>query len=402
MKTETDHLPDHVEKRFNIWMITKWYPNREDPQFGVFIQKHARAISQHNNISVLYIHSAVKPGKVFEIEENDKNGFKEIIVYYRNSASLLGKIINICRYYSSMKKGLKILAEYNPRPDIIHAYILTRPGIVAWYLSWRKNIPYIVSEQWSGYLTGKYLNSSLFKKIINRFVIRKAAAVTAVSLFLLKKMKECGLKNIDYRVIPNVIEFVQQNIIQINKNQINVLMVADLVDEIKNISGVIRMISQLGPDNYRDEKSFVLRIIGGGADEEKLKKLAAGFHLIDRKIFFEGPKNNNEVYDYLRQCDFLIMNSRYETFSLICAEAMSCGKPVIATRCGGPNEFVNADTGLLIEPDNASELKSGFSFMLNNFQNYDSAFIKNYSNDLFSMKKISETFQILYNSIITK
>ena len=93
-----------MEKRYNIWMIAKWYPNREDPQFGVFIQKHARAISMFNTITVLYIHSLNKLSNNFEIDENQNNGLTEIIVYFRKNTSVFGKIINIFMFYYFFQK----------------------------------------------------------------------------------------------------------------------------------------------------------------------------------------------------------------------------------------------------------------------------------------------------------
>ena len=383
-----------MQKRLNIWMITKWYPNREDTQFGVFIQKHARAISLYNNIDVLYIHPIINLSNNFEIDEKENNGLKEVIIYFKKNTSVFGKIINSIRYLVALNKGVKILSNKISNPDILHAYILTRTGIVAWYLSFRKKIPFIISEQWSGYVTGKFLKSSFIKKMITRFIARKASAITSVSSYLLIGMKTCGLINSTSRIIPNVIENTDVNTIAVNRNQINVLMVADLVDEIKNISGVIRMISQTDHTS-----SFTLQIIGGGQDENKLKKLASDLNLLDGIIFFEGQKNNSEVYNYLRNCDFLILNSRYETFSLICAEAMSCGKPVLATACGGPNEFVTKETGLLIKPDNDEELKENFEFMLKHFHEYDSLWIANYAKSMFSMEKVGKAFQILYSSI---
>lgn len=383
-----------MQKRLNIWMIAKWYPNREDTQFGVFIQKHARAISLYSNIGVLYIHPIINLSNDFEIDEREYNDLKEVLIYFKKNTSVFGKIINSIRYLTALNKGINILNNKISNPDILHAYILTRTGIVAWYLSSRKKIPFIISEQWSGYVTGKFLKSSFIKKMITRFIARKASAITSVSSYLLIGMKTCGLINSTSRIIPNVIENTDVNTIPVNRNQINVLMVADLVDEIKNISGVIRMISQT------DHASpFILRIIGGGPDEDKLKKLASDLNLLDRIIFFEGQKNNSEVYTYLRNCDFLILNSRYETFSLICAEAMSCGKPVLATACGGPNEFVIKETGLLIKPDNGEELKENFEFMLKHFHEYDALWISNYAKSMFSMEKVGKAFQILYSSI---
>ena len=383
-----------MQKRLNIWMITKWYPNREDPQVGVFIQKHARAISMYNNIGVLYIHPIINLTNDFEIDERGNNDLKEVLIYFKKNTSVFGKIINSIRYLVALNKGVKILSYKISNPDILHAYILTRTGIVAWYLSFRKKIPFIISEQWSGYVTGKFLKSSFIKKKITRFIARKASAITSVSYYLLDGMKTCGLINSVSRIIPNVIENTEVNTLPINRNQINVLMVADLVDEIKNISGVIRMISRTEHSSL-----FTVRIIGGGPDESKLKKLASDLNLLDRIIFFEGQKNNSEVYTYLRNCDFLILNSRYETFSLICAEAMSCGKPVLATACGGPNEFVIKETGLLIKPDNGEELKENFEFMLKHFHEYDSLWIANYAKSMFSMEKVGKAFQILYSSI---
>ena len=72
-----------MEKSFNIWMITKWYPNTEDPQFGIFIQKHARAISRYNKISVLYIHSSNNLSDTFMIVENETDNLNEVIIYFR-------------------------------------------------------------------------------------------------------------------------------------------------------------------------------------------------------------------------------------------------------------------------------------------------------------------------------
>lgn len=376
-------------------MIAKWYPNREDPQFGVFIRKHAQAISKYDDVTVLYVHSATMATLKFEIVKNESESLKEIIIYYRKNNSIFGKIINTFNYFLAVRKGLNKVTEKQINPDIIHAYILTRTGIIAWYLSLKWKIPFIVSEQWSGYVTGKFLKSSWINKAVTRFIVDKAYALTSVSSFLLNRMEDCGLDNSSKQVIPNVIENYPAGELIEKSKHVNVLIVADLVDDIKNISGVIKMIGSLD-----DEIPFNLKIIGRGPDEMKLKKQAKELNLLGNKIFFEGLKPNNEVYDFLRNCDFLVMNSRYETFSLICAEAMSCGKPVLATRCGGPDEFITPDTGILIETDNDVELRKNFLYMLAHYRDFDAVKIKEYSYRLFSKEKIGHAFHQLFQSII--
>lgn len=377
----------------NIWMIAKWYPNREDPQLGIFIRKHAKAISKYNKISVLYIHSTRYANATFEITVKNEDELNEVTVYYKRNASAIGKIINLVRYILAVRRGLNEINRTLPDPDLIHAYILTRPALLAWVISRGKNIPYVVSEQWSGFLTGKFLTARSLKQYVTRLVVKRAAAVSSVSNFLFKRMNECGLKNSNFHIIPNIIETPDSLVSEKANEFVYILMVADLVDEIKNISGVIRALSALNTDH-----NFRLYIVGRGPDENKLKNLAEDSGLLNRKIFFEGLKTNEEVYQYLMKCDFLVMNSRYETFSLICAEAMSCGKPVLATRCGGPNEFVNENTGILIEPGNNEQLISKLNFMLKNYQKFDAEFIRKYIKNLFSEGKVAEDFQNFYET----
>ncbi len=381
--------------RLNVWMIAKWYPNPDDPQLGVFIQKHAQAISRYNDVSILYIHADPLQNEKNKIIEVDESGLYELIVFYKGDTSIFRKVINPFRYFCSVKKGIKILTQKKRNPDLLHSYILTRTAMVSWWLSNKYKIPFIISEQWSGFLTAKYSGFSWLKKYIIRFLISRSAAVTCVSKVLAKKMNEHGLSNSNYQIIPNVIETPDIKVKQSFSDYVNVLLVADLVDDIKNISGVISMISGLPPG-----VKFRLNIIGRGRDEIMLKNLARQYNLLDKTIFFLGLKTNKEVYNYLQDSDFLIMNSRFETFSLICAEAMSCGKPVLATRCGGPEEFVTDKTGILFKPDDNEELKEKFLFMLDHYREYNALQISDYANQLFSSESTGEKFDNLYQSVV--
>ena len=384
-----------MNKGLNICMLTKWYPNREDPQLGIFIKKHVQAIGLGNTISVLYVHSTQNINGTYEVIKNEESGITEVIVYFKKNVSIVGKGINLFRYVVGLIKGLLLLKRISPKPDIIHSYILTRTAVIAWLLSLSKNIPYVVSEQWSGFLTGRFLTGHSLKKFLTIFLVSRASGVSSVSTFLFRRMNECGLKNSNYHVIPNIIEAPVNFFSAKKKDYVYILMVADLVDEIKNISGLIRAINSL--DTSID---FQVHIIGRGPDENHLKKIADNLGLLNKKVFFEGLKTNEEVYHYLGECDFLVMNSRYETFSLICAEAMSCGKPVLATRCGGPNEFVQNNTGILIEPGNEEELKKNLIIMLNNYHKYNPEEIKDYIRSLFSKEKVAISFRNFYDSAL--
>lgn len=61
---------------------------------------------------------------------------------------------------------------------------------------------------------------------------------------------------------------------------------------------------------------------------------------------------NGEVVDLYRSCDVVCVPSRNEPFGIVVLEAWAAGKPVIATRNGGPRDFVaHGEDGYLVNDD---------------------------------------------------
>lgn len=373
-------------------MLTKWYPNRYDPQFGVFIQKHARAIAREADISVFYAQSDEKVSSSAPVlETDDRDGVREYKWYYRKSSGPFAGIINALRYFRCFRLTWIKIVSAEGKPDILHAYILLRTALVAWWVSLRYSIPFLVSEQWSGYATGSFQKKPSLLRWLSTFVANKAGARTAVSEFLKGKMISVGFRE-PIMVVPNIIEVRPPAPVHLLNRQVKLLVVADLVDEIKNISGVIRAMAAL----HTEFPEIQLHIIGGGKDKTALTELSEAMGLLDKTVFFEGMKSNEEVYSALEKCSFLIVNSRFETFSLICAEALSCGKPVIATRCGGPEEIIAEGTGYLIPVNDDAALVSAIRKMIHNLTDFKPEFLTKYSNEHFSPEHAAEKFRQVY------
>ncbi len=77
-------------------------------------------------------------------------------------------------------------------------------------------------------------------------------------------------------------------------------------------------------------------LIGGGPDEPALRKRMSQARLTDR-VTLLPTGDPRPVY---RACDALLLPSACEGFSLVCAEAMSMGRPILRTRVGGWHEQV--------------------------------------------------------------
>jgi glycosyltransferase involved in cell wall biosynthesis len=75
---------------------------------------------------------------------------------------------------------------------------------------------------------------------------------------------------------------------------------------------------------------------------------------LEKRVFFLGLRS--DVTTVLRNLDIFALSSKTEGFSIACVEAMSCGIPVVATRCGGPEEILDSESGVLVAPGNPGEL----------------------------------------------
>ena len=63
--------------------------------------------------------------------------------------------------------------------------------------------------------------------------------------------------------------------------------------------------------------------------------------------------------------DLIVLPSSSESFGLVLIEALSCGKPVIGSNVGGINEIITEDVGLLIDPNDSTDLANAIDRILN-------------------------------------
>jgi glycosyltransferase involved in cell wall biosynthesis len=93
-------------------------------------------------------------------------------------------------------------------------------------------------------------------------------------------------------------------------------------------------------------------IVGGEPTAAIRSKIAACGIGDDVKLLPYGTRQ--ALRDHLRTLDLFVVPSHQEGLCIAALEAMSCGLPVVSTRCGGPEEFVfDNETGYLVEFDTA-------------------------------------------------
>lgn len=158
-------------------------------------------------------------------------------------------------------------------------------------------------------------------------------------------------------VIPNglYVNKLDRNIrqeLEISKNSIIVTNVGAIIEEkgCKTLVDAAVKVCEMHPE-------VVVLIVGPIADktlDAKLKEQVAGRFLQDR-VHFLGYRT--DVPAILEASDIYLCSSLMETFSMAIVEAMSFAKPVVSTKCGGPEEIVdNEETGLLVPIADVEEM----------------------------------------------
>eukprot|EP00932_Pfiesteria_piscicida_P004284 SRR837773.14189.p2 GENE.SRR837773.14189~~SRR837773.14189.p2 ORF type:complete len:406 (+),score=143.73 SRR837773.14189:78-1220(+) len=91
---------------------------------------------------------------------------------------------------------------------------------------------------------------------------------------------------------------------------------------------------------------------------------------IGHAVHFAGSVKSGTTHlkALFKSCDAVIVPSRNEPFGIVVLEAWAAGKPVVATTCGGPRDFVTPDRdGYLVDP-NPGSIAWGVCRICENFE----------------------------------
>lgn len=378
-----------------VLFFAAWYPNRYDAMAGLFVRKHAEAVSKYVDVCVLFPY-ADENVYDFDVEIKKNGSVTEICVYYpfvkNRYCKTLSKAIN---YFRAFNKGYKEVVEYFGKPDVTHTHVLTRAGVFSFFLWKTKKIPYVITEQWSRYFSVKASYKGFFRKRITELIVKHASAVLPVSSLLEKAMKENSLHNDNYHVIGNVVDDFFYDYQEKQKRDLKrILHVSCFDDNAKNISGILRAIHKLSDERF----DFELIVVGVGPDYEKIVKEARNLELLDTVVYFVGEKTPEQVSEWMKQSDFFVLFSNFETFATVIPESLACGRPVITSNVGISQNCITEKNGKIVPCGDEHVLCETINWMLDHFQEYNESEIRN-SARKFCFSEIGSQINSIYEQI---
>jgi glycosyltransferase involved in cell wall biosynthesis len=141
-----------------------------------------------------------------------------------------------------------------------------------------------------------------------------------------------------------------------------------------------------------------LQLIGDGSCRRYYQEMAEELGISEYCTFY-GQIEYESMPGLYRQSDLLVLSSLKETFGCVLIEAMACGKPVLATACGGPEDIVNEKVGILVTPGNVNALVQGLICMIESLPDFQAEEIREYALNKYSRAALAQTMQEIYQGL---
>ena len=286
-----------------ILLVSQMYPGPDDPDLGVFV-------------------------KALEDEMAWRGHEVERAVLDRRGG---GK----ARYLRLGRDALGTARRF--RPDVVYAHFLVPTGLLAALAS---RAPLVVTAH------GRDVrNIGAFPGIraATRWVVRRASAVVAVSDYLRHeletKVPEARGK---VEVVNCGVDLDRFRVERAPEGPTAYLCVGSLIER-KNVLRLAEAFERVG--------SGTLTFVGDGPLRGELEGRPG--------VKVGGRVAHGEIPAWLARTHVLCQPSLIEPFGLALLEAMAAGRSVVATRIGGPPEFVPAEAGALVDPTDVEDIARG-------------------------------------------
>jgi len=391
-----------IKLRYKVLFLASWFPNRINPLLGVFVKRKAEAMKFLCDIAIIHTCEDGSLQKSYEVVLSNEQGITTVIVYFKPSTIpvLRGLIYNI-RYFRSYFKGWSQLKAQWGQPDFFHVNVVDRAGYFALLMKWIRRFPYVITEHSTpdiDFLRGETSKTKIPLRALKHLVIKNSSGLNVDSQSSLDYLRKAGFTG-NFSVIPNVVE-INKEIISQSKQRTQkkvAIHISNLINR-KNLPPVITICSKLWKSGRKD---FEFHLVGDGPNKKHLVELADKLGTLNKCIYFHGAVSESEKQSLLASASFHILNSDEEGFSVVTAEAISYGVPVIATKCGGPEDFVPSTVGILIERKNNDALEKAILHMLDASDQYDPKVLQEYGRTHFGEDVVAGLTYSMYQRSIT-
>ncbi len=378
-----------MKKKLHVLFLSSWFPSKTHPTLGNFVQRHAEAVALFANITVLYLSKNNKTS-AFEIEDEVEGNVRIVRVYYRSNGMLFRNRIQ------ALKKGIAHINFNQNKPDIVQLNMVWPEGWQALFIQRKWKIPFVISDNWTGYHPNERSPLPFHIKRYMRFIANRSELLLPVTMQLEKAMRALGF-NKSSVIVPNVVNTAYFK--NEKKNEIHTYVhLSHLDNDHKNIEGILSAWKI-----FSDQTEDVILELGGDGDIPHWKKRSLEIGIRKNSITFFGTLDQQEVAKKMNASHTFVLFSNYENLPLVMIEAMASGMNVIATRVGGIAEHMGfCKWNKLIDAKNEAQLLHALNESHSEMNEINREEISEYATNHFSFEAVGKQFMNAYVQALNK
>lgn len=399
-----------------VLVLSHMYPHPDQLLSGPFVHEQVKALRQYHKID-----ARVLVGRPYWMFHRNPIAMLRMEKYYRlfhDSCkwwSLDGVPVKyvpyrVCApfwthgwaYRSSFCRGIDQIYREFPF-ELIHAHTGYLDGSAGLAIAKRYGVPLIITEH-----TGPF-SSLINRPVVRHWTLRSlngAAKIITVSTRQQQDVAVClaGHRHECMLVLPNGVDtdvFYPAATWTPDPRAPRLLFVGYFVP-VKNVPRMLKAFAIV----LHTLPGATLKLVGKGEREQQeveLRNLVSRLGLA-HKIEFLGLQSRTDVARIMREeADILVLSSNSESFGCVLIEALACGKPVVSTRSGGPEDIITAEfLGELCANESPETLAAAIIKAASNLNTYAPECIRQYVEYNFSYKSLAKALENLYQKVCEK
>ncbi len=379
-----------------VGVISTLFPSSRLQNSGIFIKDELDALSAHFEIKLLAPKpnrywlkdfASVLPQCAYPVKRPPVFAFPRFFMQHLYPSSLAFVLGRNRTFFDDCK----LVHAHNAFPEAVaavktfgksHPLVVTVHGSDINYFAQKDKLrPQIIESLNSAKIiicVGSSLKKTLGILGVESETIVIPNGIDTESLKVMEKAEACSLCGLDpYR--PRIL--FAGNFVKVKGIEYLIRSMPDVLTHLPECELVLLGASPSSPDRMRYD------------DEINTAGISKSMRIVERV-----PHEDLQLW--INASDLLVLPSLKEGFGLVLAESLACGRPVVSTYSGGPEDIVGEGEGLLVEPANPDALADAIKRVLSGENIHDRASLVRSARERFSYAEIAVRIGDVYRKAL--
>jgi glycosyltransferase involved in cell wall biosynthesis len=397
-----------------ILVLPSWYPTHASPLSGIFVRDQAWAISEAFTDVDVHVLTGTDEQEWLSLRD-PRQAFKLFTQLSRSTQIETERLATRLHLHTAtasqftaafgvdglqlqrkrLRDVLRHIESQFGAVDVVHAHVCTPAGEVAASVCLQHDICFVLTEHQGPFpFEDLAPNGILPDRIVQ--VFKAADSTIAVSNSQANQILQwTGVRPL---VIPNVCDeqkfFPRGDSALPPQDTFTFLAVGGLLPG-KRFDVLLQAMAIVRSQAERAR----LMVAGDGPERDALLRQTSDLDL-DSVVSWLGLVDRNRLPELFRSANAFVLSSNFESFGVVLIEAMASGLPVIATKCGGPEEIVTSEVGELVSIGDPAEMANAMLRLMTT--GYSASAIRHSFISSYSRVAVSAKLREVYDSALKR